>query len=61
MLEEIREGIANLTDVTNRHLVKLIEITEAAAEEAKRSSTEHVPMAGRDLEHFEQLRVARKG
>jgi len=30
LLEEIREGIANLTDVTNRHLIKLIEETQLA-------------------------------
>jgi hypothetical protein len=36
LLEEIRAGIANLTDVTNRHLVRLIELTDEAAQEAKR-------------------------
>lgn len=30
LLAEIREGIANLTDVTNRHLIKLIEETQQA-------------------------------
>jgi hypothetical protein len=30
MLEEIREGIANLTDVTNRHLMGLAQIIEEA-------------------------------
>jgi hypothetical protein len=30
LLAEIREGIANLTDVTNRHLIKLIEETQLA-------------------------------
>jgi hypothetical protein len=38
ILEEIREGIANLTDVTNRRLVKLTEIMEAIKEETNRSS-----------------------
>jgi hypothetical protein len=35
MLEEIREGIANLTDVTNRHLMRLAEIMAEAANEAR--------------------------
>ena len=35
LLEEIREGVANLTDVTNRHLIKLVEIMELAVEETK--------------------------
>jgi hypothetical protein len=39
MLEEVREGIANQTDVTNRHLMKLTEIMAKAAEEAKRAET----------------------
>ena len=30
LLEEIREGVANLTDVTNRHLIKLQELMEQA-------------------------------
>ena len=49
MLEEIREGVANLTDVTNRHLVKLIEIMEAASADARRTDVEHwqVPVASR--------------
>ncbi len=36
MLEEIREGLDNLTNVTNRHLVRLVELTEAATMERKR-------------------------
>jgi hypothetical protein len=28
LLEEIREGVANLTDVTNRHLIKLQELMQ---------------------------------
>jgi len=36
MLEEIRAGLDNLTEVTNRHLIKLIEIMEEATKETKR-------------------------
>jgi len=35
LLEEIREGIANLTDVTNRHLVRLTEIMDEATKDMK--------------------------
>jgi hypothetical protein len=42
MLEEVREGIANQTDVTNRHLMKLTEIMAKAAEEAKRAEARRV-------------------
>ncbi|MGD0429884.1 MAG: hypothetical protein ABSA58_02220 [Acetobacteraceae bacterium] len=35
LLEEIREGIANLTDVTNRHLVRLTEIMDEATRDEK--------------------------
>ena len=48
MLEEIREGVANLTDVTNRHLVKLIEIMEPAAEEARRADARYRPTLAKD-------------
>jgi len=36
LLAEIREGIANLTDVTNRHLIKLIEETQLAKAQRER-------------------------
>ena len=39
LLAEIREGIANLTDVTNRHLIKLIEETQLAASESEQSGS----------------------
>jgi hypothetical protein len=40
MLEEIREGVANLTDVTNRHMVKLVDMLERAAAEAASTGVE---------------------
>lgn len=45
LLAEIREGIANLTDVTNRHLIKLIEETQLAAARAERAQVMDAPMA----------------
>jgi len=47
LLAEIREGIANLTDVTNRHLIKLIEETQLAAAPARRADGSDVPMTKR--------------
>jgi hypothetical protein len=44
LLEEIRDGIANLTDVTNRHLVKLTETIEVATDEARRADARLEPL-----------------
>jgi hypothetical protein len=35
LLEEIREGVANLTDVTNRHLIKLQELMQEAIADSR--------------------------
>jgi hypothetical protein len=45
LLAEIREGIANLTDVTNRHLIKLIEETQLANDPREPSTIEDVTFA----------------
>ncbi len=45
LLAEIREGIANLTDVTNRHLIKLIEEAQLAAAKSEHAPRDDVPMA----------------
>jgi hypothetical protein len=37
LLEEIREGVANLTDVTNRHLIKLQELMQEAPAQTDRA------------------------
>jgi len=44
LLAEIREGIANLTDVTNRHLIKLIEETQTAATRNEHAGVEDARM-----------------
>jgi hypothetical protein len=36
LLEEIREGVANLTDVTNRHLIKLQELMQEVITDSMR-------------------------
>jgi hypothetical protein len=43
LLEEIREGVANLTDVTNRHLIKLAELMELAIEQANDPNSQTQP------------------
>ncbi|MGD0429885.1 MAG: FkbM family methyltransferase [Acetobacteraceae bacterium] len=42
MLEEVREGIANQTDVTNRHLARLVDVMAEAVEATKRAEAQRV-------------------